>query len=400
MVDPLRHALGIAVVAFVAGYALWLATRRADRMVRAWAVASFVAHAGVGIAIWYRFPSLVANDAAVYEAQALGTRVANAGKEGFSFVLGGIYSAIGRAPVAGLILNALCMALLVVVVANTARRLGNTQSGRYAAVLAAVLPPFLWWGAQLLREAPMWILLALAAETAVAIAIDGLSWRRAVWLLALCLPMLTIRAPVAAVVAVSLAVGLLFAGAPRSGDHVRRAVMIVGAIVLSALLFPRFAALQSLQEEDSASIVNSRNYLATANTGFGEAAAPTTYGLVGQLPSTLPLVTLGPLPWQLPSSGLPAVADTLSWWFVLYWAVRGFGPLYRRYGRAAWVLVGPAAALIVVLALTLANFGIVIRMRAMVAVLLLPYAAIGLAVAAERRHPREVSNRPVRVLRA
>jgi hypothetical protein len=400
LVDPLRHALGIAVVAFAAGYALWLATRRTDRTIKAWAVASFFAHAAVGIAIWYRFPSLVANDAAVYEAQALGTRVANAGKEGFSVVLGGIYSAIGRAPVAGLILNALCMALLVVVVANTARRLGNIQAGRYAAILAAVLPPFLWWGSQLLREAPMWILLALAAETAVAIAIDGLSWRRAVWLLALCLPMLTIRAPVAAVVAVSLAVGLLFAGAPRSGDHVRRAVMIVGAIVLSALLFPRFAALQSLQEEDSASIVNSRNYLATANTGFGEAAAPTTYGLVGQLPSTLPLVTFGPLPWQLPSSGLPAVADTLSWWFVLYWAVRGFGPLYRRYGRAAWVLVGPASALIVVLALTLANFGIVIRMRAMVAVLLLPYAAIGLAVAVERRHAREISNRPVRVLRA
>jgi hypothetical protein len=399
LVDPLRHALGIAVVALAAGYALWLATRRADRTVKAWATASFLTHAGVGIAIWYRFPSLVASDAATYEAQALGVRVANAGKEGFPVVLGAIYSVIGRAPVAGLILNSLCMGLLVVVVANTARRLGNIQAGRYAAIMAAVLPPFLWWGSQLLREAPMWILLALVAETAVAIAIDGFSWRRAFWLLALCLPMLTIRAPVAAVVTVSLAVGLLFAAAPRPGDHARRAVMIVGAIVLAAFLFPRFAALQSLQEEDSASIVNSRNYLATANTGFGEAAAPTTYGLVGQLPSTLPLVTFGPLPWQLPSSGLPAVADTLSWWFVLFWAVRGFGPLYRRYGRAAWVLVGPATALIVVLALTLANFGIVIRMRAMVAVLLLPYAAIGLAVAAEHRRARESPSRSVRALR-
>ena len=40
------------------------------------------------------------------------------------------------------------------------------------------------------------------------------------------------------------------------------------------------------------------------------------------------------------------------------------------------------------LTLTLANFGIVIRMRAMVVVLLLPYAAVGLAMLAERRRAR------------
>ena len=82
---------------------------------------------------------------------------------------------------------------------------------------------------------------------------------------------------------------------------------------------------------------------------------------------------------------------------ILYLALRGFVPLRRRVGRASLVLLMPAAALLGVLALTLANFGIVIRMRAMVVVLLVPYAAVGLAVLAERRRARSYDAAPVRL---
>ena len=384
-VDPLVQALGLAAIVLLACYVIWFASRKSGASVRLLAMTSFVGHGVVGIVVWYAFPAWISGDVAVYEAQALGRQDVTAGKEGFAILLGALYRAIGHAPAAGLLLNAVFMGLFVIVVARTARRLGSRRASTVAAVLAVLLPPFVWWGSQLLREPPMWILIALAADTAVAMAVDGLSWRRATWLLVTCLAMLTIRAPVAAVFAVSLALGLVLASAPRFGDHIRRMAMIAGAIALAIFLFPRLPALQSLQEEDSASIVHSRNYLATtAKTGFGEVAAPTTSGLFGQLPTALSLVTLGPLPWQLPASGLPAVADTLAWWFVLAWGVRGFGPIHRRFGRAGWLLILPAAALLVALALTLANFGIVIRMRAMVVVLLLPYAAVGLAIATER----------------
>ena len=396
--DPLREALGLGVLVVGAFYALWLVSRRADRLVRDLSVVSFVGHAVVALVIWYRVPTLIAGDAFVYDAQALGSLEARAGKEGFSILLGGLYKTFGTTPVVGLLLNALLTGLLVVVVAKTAGRLGGERAARIAAVTALILPPFIWWGSQLLREAPMWILIALAADAAVAMAIEGLSWRRAAWLLVVCLAMLTVRAPVAAVVAVSLALGLVLASAPRPGDHIRRVAMIGGAILLAFFLFPRFEALQSLEEENSASIVYSRNYLATANTGFGEESALTTSGLVGQLPSALPLVVFGPLPWQLPSSGLAAVADTFAWWFILYWGVRGFGPLHRRFGRASWVLIVPAAALVGVLALTLANFGIVIRMRAMIVVLLLPYASVGLALVAQRRRAHVRDPKLVRAL--
>ena len=383
--DPLQETLGLASLAAFSLFALVFATSRAERPVRALAITSFAGHAVLGTVIWYQLPALIAGDAFVYQAQAMGSLEARAGKEGFSILLGSLYRAIGPIPAAGLLLNASLMGLLVVVVSRTAGRLGGERAARFAAIMAVLLPPLVWWGSQLLREAPMWILIALAADTAVAMAIDGLSWRRGAWLLVPCLAMLTIRAPVAAVVAVSLALGLVLATAPRPGDHIRRAAMIGGAVLLAVFLFPRFEALQSLEEEDSASIVYARNSLSTANTGFGEEAAPTTSGLIGSLPSALPLVVFGPFPWQLPSSGLVAVADTLAWWFVLYWGMRGFGPLHRRFGRASWVLIVPAAALIGVLALTLGNFGIVIRMRAMIVVLLLPYASVGLTLVAQRR---------------
>ena len=383
--DSLRLGLGLAAFTVLACHAIWYASRHSDRLIRSLAMTSFVGHAVISIAVWYLAPALIAGDAAVYDAQALGTDQARAGKEGFSIILGSLYRSIGHAPAAGLLLNALLMGLLVIVVARTAGRLGDWRAARVAALLALLLPPFVWWGSQLLREAPMWILIALVADISVAIALEGLSWRRGAWLLALFLAMLTIRAPVAAVVAVTLGIGLVLASAPRPGDHMRRVAMIGGAIALAIFLFPRFDALQSLEEKDSASIAYSRNYLATANTGFGEESALTTSGLIGQLPSALPLVMFGPLPWQLPYSGLVAVADTLAWWFIVFWGIRGFPSLHRRFGRASLVLIVPAAALVGVLALTLANFGIVIRMRAMIVVLLLPYAAAGLAVAAERK---------------
>jgi 4-amino-4-deoxy-L-arabinose transferase-like glycosyltransferase len=395
--DPLQQALGLATLAAVATFVLLIASRRAMQPVRALALGSFAGHAALGIAIWYLMPTLVAGDAFVYEAQAVGALEARAGKEGFAILLGGLYGITGPTPVVGLLFNAALMGLLVIVVSRTAGRLGGERAARYGALIELLLPPFVWWGSQLLREAPMWILIALAADAAVAMAIEGLSWRRAAGLLLISLAMLTVRAPVAAVLVVFLAVGLILASAPRPGDHARRAALIVGSVAIALFLFPRFDALQSLETQNSASIVFSRNYLATANTGFGEQAAPTTGGLYGQLPTALPLVVFGPLPWQLASSEFAAVADTLAWWFILYLALRGFVPLRRRVGRASLVLVMPAAALLGVLALTLANFGIVIRMRAMVVVLLVPYAAVGLAVLAERRRARSYDAAPVRL---
>ena len=296
-----------------------------------------------------------------------------------------MYRAFGHVPVAGLLLNGLWMGLLVLAVSNTARRLGDQRAARIAALIAVFLPPFIWWGSQLIREASMWLLIALVADTAVRLALDGLVWRRGVWYLLLLLAMVTMRAPVAAVFAIALGLGLVLVRAPRPGDHLRRIVLIGGFVLLTAFLLPRFAALQSLGEADAASYANSRNILAEANTGFGQTTALNGYALVGQLPVTLPLVALGPLPWQLPATGQAALADTLAWWFIVFWALRELGPLHRRHGRVAWLLLLPALLLLVVLALTLANWGIVIRMRAMIVVLLIPYASVGLAVGV-RRH--------------
>ncbi len=133
-------------------------------------------------------------------------------------------------PVAGLFLNGLWMGLLVLVVSSTARRLGDQRAARIAALIAVFLPPFIWWGSQLLREASMWLLIALVADTAVRVALDGLVWRRGVWLLVLFLAMVTMRAPVAAVLAIALGLGLVLVRAPRPGDHLRRIVLIGGSV--------------------------------------------------------------------------------------------------------------------------------------------------------------------------
>ena len=383
--DPLRAIIGLAAFTLLGCYLLFYCSRNSGPTVRLLAFASVAIHAILGIVVWYGASSLIAPDARLYDSQAMGSIQRDAGKEGFPIVLGMLYRAIGHAPAAGIVMNAILTGLLVVVLARAAGKLGDERAAVMAAGMAVVVPSFVWWGLQLLREPAIWLALALAVDTALSIALDRLTFRRGAGMVVLLIVMLPLRAPIAAVIALPLGLSLLLARAPRPGDRFRRAAMIVGGAVLAVFLFPRMAALQSLETKDTASIVHTRNSLAKADTGFGDPTDATTTALVGQLPYTLPLVTFGPLPWQLPSSGLPAVADTLAWWFVLFWAIRGLGPLRRRFGRASWVLLIPAGALMVILALTLANFGIVIRMRAMVIVVLLPYAAVGLAAVGEVR---------------
>lgn len=408
--DPLSHFLGVAVVSVISCLVLWLAMRRTVISVRRWAMASFAGHAMLAILIWYQFTGLVASDGRAYDGQAQllagawhggGSVSLYAGKEGFSMVLASIYWAVGHVPVAGLILNALAMGLLVVVVSNTTRTVGGDHAARVAAMMATLFPGLVYWGAQLLREPFVWLLLGLVAESTLMFLKQGASVRRGLRLIVCCLLLFPMRGPVAAVVVVSTGLVLVLGLYWRPRQALRTTLVIGSAIALSAMFLAGYRGFSAVQEQATAErIAISRNAVAVdSTTGLGTVVEPTTSGLTSQLPTTIPIVLFGPFPWNLPAAGLAVGFDTLAWWLLLILGWAGFARLRRRDRIAAWTPILPIISILFVLAYTLGNVGLMIRLRAMVVIYLLPLAAVGVSRLSVWRRRAKTPNEMAPVLR-
>jgi len=122
---------------------------------------------------------------------------------------------------------------------------------------------------------------------------------------------------------------------------------------------------------------DNRDYLAEATTGFSTPDRPPgTLGLIVSGLETLPRALIGPAPDEIGPQPvwLWVVANTV-YWLVLLAAVvvrfpgRADAPTNTGVGVA---LVLIAAVAIVGMAVTLTNYGIVVRMRGMPTFLLLP----------------------------
>lgn len=401
--NPLTQALGVAVVTVISCYILWLAVRRVAVGVRRWALVSFVGHSVFAILIWYRFTGLLAGDGRAYDGQGQaladawhggGAITLNAGKEGFSVILAAIYWTAGHIPVAGLILNALVMGLLVVVVSNTARTVGGENAARVAAILATLLPSLVYWGAQLLREPFVWLLLALVAESTLAVLKEGASVRRGLRLFVYCLLLFPMRGAIAAVVVVSTGLVLVLGLFWRPREALRTILVIGSTVAVATMFLAGYRGFSAVQDQATAeSIASSRNAVAIdSTTGLGTIVEPTTSGLMSQLPTTIPIVLFGPFPWDLPAAGLAVGFDTVAWWLVLILGWVGFASVRRRDRIAAWAPILPIISMLFVLAYTLGNIGLMIRMRAMVVVYLLPVAAVGACRLSVSRRPATILN--------
>ena len=184
-------------------------------------------------------------------------------------------------------------------------------------------------------------------------------------LLPVCLTMITVRTPVGALFGVPLATGYCCSRPPHGrgtacdGDAYRwRDSRLV------VFLFPRFEALSEPRTKTQQHRLLPQ-LLATANTDSAGGARSTTSRPLRTTAELAASRDVRPCRGSSLRPQLAGAADRLAWWFILFWAVRGFEsvPSPGRAGRL--VLLVPAAALVGVLALTLANYGILIRMRAM-----------------------------------
>lgn len=304
------------------------------------------------------------------------------GKEGFYYLLAGLYWLFGAHAAAGLAVNATLAAAIVPLSTDTTRRLFGAAAARYAAPLSVLLPGFILWTSQLLKEAAVLFLLALALNCAVRLA-DRISLVPIVLLAATMALLFSFRGWVGVMAAGGLIIGIgigrrqLISG---FGTGVTAMVMIGALVLMTGLGYSGYktAVGSDLQQ---ASVVR-RDLALSANSGYGaDADISTTAHAISYLPRALLTFFFGPYPWQIRGGRqLPVVPDVLCWWALLPSLWRGLRASARSHGRQILVVLMPAFTTSVLLALAIGNFGALLRERTQVVVILLPFLCLGLSL--------------------
>ncbi len=310
------------------------------------------------------------------------------GKEGFFYALASLYWLFGNYQTAGLAVIAAMAAAVVPLVYDTTRRLFGQEPARIAGYMVMLLPGFLVWTSQLLREAPMVFFLALAANAVVRLT-ERATASAYVTLAISVAVMFTLRANVALVAAG----GLLFGLSVGRKSFVEGATKGAAALALIAVLVVAlgigYQGYVLTSNTNLKSISDTRLALAQgANTGIApDTDISTGRRAVSFLPIGITNFALGPFPWQVRNARqLAGVIEALTLWFLWPSLWRGWRAANRRAHRQWIALVAPALFITVALSLLLGNYGTVVRERLQVTVFLIPLAAYGWTL---RKDPAE-----------
>ncbi len=404
------RALAALLIPVIFGLTLLLALTRymsrpgddlnQKRIVR-WTLGSFIAHLLFSLAI-YTFGGLVADvlrgpDSITYNARAidlvrhwtegLPPPLLPAGKEGYYYLLGGLYWLLGPHVVAGLAVNALLSAALVPLVTDTTRRLFGSRAAHYAAPLVVLLPGLFLWTSQLGKEAPALFLIAVAANAAVRL-VNGNSVLALVSIMASIAILFAFRGWVALTLAGGLLAGIALSRRRLIGGvttGVSTTVAIATLVVTSGIGYSGYqAAITS--DLKQANAVRAELAL-TGRTGFDEGVDVSTgMAAVSYLPKGLARLVIGPFPWQLRGvRQLPGLLEVVAWWILLPSLWGGLRRGWRVGRRRLLVVILPTLTTAVLLSLSIGNFGTQLRERLQVVLLLVPVIALGLAVRRDRR---------------
>ncbi len=388
----------------------WLAGAYDDapaaRRVMVWTLGAFAVHLAVGLAIFAspRLTGYFGGDATTYNLGAIGILqhwrgagpmpVLPAGKNGFYYMLAGVYWLFGTQPAAGMAIDAALAAAMIPLLYDATRRLFGPAAAGSIPPIVTLLPGFLLWGSQLLREAGVYFLTAVCIACAVRLR-QRTAVAPIVTLAVAAALLVTWRADVGLIVAGGLVVGMALGRGRGAGGFVSGAgaaalvlaFVVGGGLGYSGYHFVTHASLGQLNGiRANSSQSAASGYLANANIATPTHAA-------SYLPLGWTYFTIGPFPWQIHGGrqlyGLP---DSFAWWFLLPSLWRGLRSMWRTDGLGAALLVLPAVALSAVLSLLIANFGTTVRERMQVIVVLAPLLALGWSLRRKRQRPgREIA---------
>lgn len=389
----------LLLIGLVRGLTRW-PDEAARRRIMSWTLISFASHLLFGLAatnisrdVRYYLGTdgisydLVARAIVRHWEAGLPFPFVPSGKEGFYYLLAGLYWLFGTHTAAGLAVNATLAAGLVPLVSDLTHRLFGSAAARYAAPLVVVFPGLFLWTSQLMREAGMLFLLAVALNCSVRL-VERASPAPLMVLTAALVLAFTFRAWVALILAAGLLVGIALGHsqiATGLATGLGASVVVASVMLASGLGYSGYKEATGVDLKQ-ANVVR-KDAAVSAQTGFeAEVDISSTPSALRYLPFGIVSFVFGPFPWQIRGTRqLPFIPDMVVWWALLPSLWRGVRAAGRLVGRRTLLMVLPAIGTTLFMSLALGNFGVIARERLQVVVLVVPLIALGLAERASRR---------------
>jgi hypothetical protein len=372
-----------------------------------WTMAAFTAHLVFGIIVMssIRLIYYLGGDATTYHDFARwlvefgpsslekGLQI---GKEGYYYTLAGLYRVFGVHALAGIALNATLAAALIPLLTDATRRRFGTEAARPVAPLVLLFPSIFIFTSQLLKEAPILFLVAVALNAAVRVS-DRVTPLGLLTLTMSLAVLLTFRGPIAAVAGVAFIAGnALSKREVVSGLTTGLSAIAVAAAVVIGIGVGQTGIQVTLESSSLQEATRVRAGLAQGtDSGFGaEVETSTARQAFSYLPIGLSRFAIGPFPWEIRGPRqLPALFDVLVIWWLLPKAWRGFRAASAKQGRRLAVFLLPAGAMAMVLSLSVGNLGVLVRERMQVFILLVPIIAFGLTLRPAQTAPADIESK-------
>jgi hypothetical protein len=312
---------------------------------------------------------------------------------GMAYLVGGIYTAVGRNMLAVQFVNAVFGAATAPVIYYCAQSIfQNQRVSRLAVMAVAFYPSLILWSSQGLKDGPMVFLLALSMLATLRLR-QHISAKNLIVLALGLFGIMSLRFYVFYMMAASVAGAFLIGVGQVTARGLARqfaAVVIIGlAMTYFGVLKSASAKLETYGNLEA--VQRSRDDLAqSGQSGFGrDVDVSTTAGALSAIPLGAVYLLFAPFPWQLASVRQAiTLPEMLVWWAAFPLLVTGLWfTVKHRLRRALPVLVF-TAMLTLAYSVFQGNVGTAYRQRSQLLIFYFVFAAVGCELVLELRDDR------------
>ena len=322
------------------------------------------------------------------------------GKGAFFYILASIYYIFGYFPVAGMVINAAMFAATVPLLTDATRRYFDSAAAKYVPILLGIVPGFIIWGSQLIREPGVYLFLALSLWATVRLVLRPSIVYALVFAVAITI-LIPFRADVGILAGGGEIIGILFHFIIKQNKAGTGVITGVGILLITlgivAGVGVGYGGYKLVKSTNLQQLNDIRMGSATeAASGFLPTSQITTpAAAVSYIPLGSTEIMIGPFPWQI-SVGTGhqfyALPDTFIWWYLLPSLWRGIKETRKRKSTTSLIFLCPALLVTSGLALIIANFGTAVRERMQVILILVPLIALGLSKRKQNKQRHQEDN--------
>ncbi|HEY6187370.1 MAG TPA: glycosyltransferase family 39 protein [Pyrinomonadaceae bacterium] len=309
---------------------------------------------------------------------------------GMIYIVGAIYTLVGRNMLAVQFFNAVLGAATAPIIYLCAQHLfRNTKVSRTSAYLVGLYPSLILWSSQGLKDSPIIFLLALSILATLKLG-EKLNLKYFLILVGALFGILSLRFYIFYMLLVAIGGTFVIGQRAISAQSLMRQFVIVIGLGL-ALTYLGVSQTASTQIENYANLEAVQHSRATqsrlANTGFAQDVdVTTTSGALTALPVGLTYLLFAPFPWQLlnlrQSITLP---EMVVWWGSFPLLVLGLWFAIKYRLRQVLPILIFTVMLTLAYALVQGNIGTAYRQRSQLLIFYFMFVAVGLSLLGEVR---------------